>query len=38
MGPKTFEQSIGFLRIFNSENPLDKTPIHPESYDLAKEC
>jgi len=36
MGPKTFEQSIGFLRIFNSENPLDKTPIHPESYDLAK--
>lgn len=35
MGPKTFEQSIGFLRIFNSDNPLDKTPIHPESYDLA---
>ncbi len=35
MGPKTFEQSIGFLRIFNSDNPLDKTPIHPESYELA---
>ena len=34
-GEKTFEQAIGFLRIFNSENPLDKTPIHPESYDLA---
>ncbi len=37
MGPKSFEQSVGFLRIFNSENPLDKTPIHPESYDLAKD-
>lgn len=37
MGPKTFEQAVGFLRIFNSDNPLDKTPIHPESYDLAKE-
>ena len=35
MGPKTYEQAVGFLRIFNSENPLDKTPIHPESYDLA---
>ncbi|HOO44410.1 MAG TPA: helix-hairpin-helix domain-containing protein, partial [Bacillota bacterium] len=35
MGPKTFEQAVGFLRIFNSENPLDKTPIHPESYELA---
>ncbi|XFA98456.1 Tex family protein [Candidatus Izemoplasma sp. B36] len=36
MGPKSFEQAVGFLRIFNSDNPLDKTPIHPESYDLAK--
>lgn len=35
LGAKTFEQAIGFLRIFNSENPLDKTPIHPESYELA---
>ncbi len=35
LGAKTFEQAIGFMRIFNSENPLDKTPIHPESYDLA---
>ena len=35
MGRKTFEQAVGFLRIFNSDNPLDKTPIHPESYDLA---
>lgn len=36
VGEKTFEQAIGFLRIFNSKNPLDKTPIHPESYDLAE--
>lgn len=35
LGPKTFEQAIGFLRILDSNNPLDKTPIHPESYDLA---
>ncbi len=35
IGPKSFEQAVGFLRIFNSDNPLDKTPIHPESYDLA---
>ncbi len=30
-GEKTYEQAIGFLRI-DGENPLDKTPIHPESY------
>ncbi|MDD4184121.1 MAG: Tex family protein [Candidatus Izemoplasmatales bacterium] len=36
MGPKTFEQAVGFLRILDSDNPLDKTPIHPESYELAK--
>ena len=35
LGAKTFEQAIGFLRIFNSSDPLDKTPIHPESYVLA---
>ncbi len=35
-GPKTFEQAIGFLRILDSDNPLDKTPIHPESYGLAE--
>lgn len=33
LGDKTYEQCIGFLRISNGENPLDKTPIHPESYD-----
>lgn len=35
LGPKTFEQAAGFLRIRNSNNPLDATAIHPESYDLA---
>lgn len=32
LGAKTFEQCIGFLRIPNSKEPLDKTPIHPEQY------
>ena len=31
-GPKTFEQSAGFLRIRGGENPLDMTAVHPESY------
>lgn len=35
LGAKTFEQSIGFLRIVNGEEPLDNTAIHPESYDVA---
>ena len=33
MSPKIYEQSIGFLRIIDGQNPLDRTPIHPESYD-----
>lgn len=36
LGAKTYEQSIGFLRIPDGEEPLDKTPIHPESYDAAR--
>jgi uncharacterized protein len=32
MGEKAFEQSAGFLRIENSENPLDNSAVHPESY------
>ncbi|MBP1950636.1 uncharacterized protein J2Z82_003596 [Virgibacillus litoralis] len=32
LGAKTYEQGIGFLRILDGENPLDRTPIHPESY------
>ncbi len=32
LGPKTFEQAVGFLRIVGGEEPLDQTPIHPEQY------
>lgn len=32
LGKKTFEQSIGFMRIPDGEEPLDNTGIHPESY------
>ncbi|HBR13970.1 MAG TPA: RNA-binding transcriptional accessory protein [Candidatus Omnitrophica bacterium] len=32
LGPKAFEQAAGFLRIFNGENPLDASAVHPESY------
>ena len=35
LGPKAFEQSVGFLRIIGGENPLDNTDIHPESYSAA---
>jgi len=34
LGAKTYEQCIGFMRITDGENPLDKTPIHPESYNV----
>lgn len=37
LGPKAFEQAAGFCRIPDSENPFDRTTIHPEQYDLAKE-
>ena len=30
---KTYEQAIGFLRVLDGSNPLDRTSIHPESYD-----
>ena len=32
LGPKTFEQSAGFLRIRNGDNPLDQSGVHPETY------
>lgn len=35
LGAKTYEQAVGFLRIPDGENPLDITPIHPESYGIA---
>ncbi len=34
LGAKTYEQCIGFLRISDGRNTLDKTPIHPESYEV----
>ena len=36
LGPKAFEQAAGFLRIRNSENPLDNTAVHPESYPVVE--
>lgn len=36
LGARAFEQSAGFLRIGGGDNPLDNTPIHPESYDVAR--
>ncbi|HCT96310.1 Tex family protein [Vagococcus sp.] len=36
LGPKAFEQSVGFLRILDGKSPLDNTSIHPESYDSTK--
>ena len=36
LGPKTYEQCVGFLRILDAKERFDMTPIHPESYDKAK--
>lgn len=36
LGPKTYEQAVGFLRIMEGDNPLDQTSIHPESYPVAE--
>ncbi len=36
LGPKTYEMACGFLRVYDGTNPLDKTSIHPESYDIAE--
>jgi uncharacterized protein len=37
IGPKTFEQAAGFLRIRGGENPLDLTAVHPESYPVVQQ-
>jgi len=34
LGPRAFEQSAGFLRIVDGENPLDASAVHPESYHI----
>lgn len=36
MGDKAFEQSAGFLRIRNADNPLDGSAVHPESYHVVE--
>jgi len=37
IGPKTFEQAAGFLRIRGGDNPLDMTGVHPESYAVVEQ-
>ncbi|PWR20434.1 Tex family protein [Zavarzinia aquatilis] len=36
LGPRTFEQCAGFLRISNGAEPLDASSVHPEAYGVAK--
>jgi uncharacterized protein len=36
LGPKAYQQAAGFLRVPESGNPLDNTPIHPESYPVVR--
>lgn len=36
LGAKTYEQAIGFLRVIDGKEPLDRTSIHPESYPEVK--
>ncbi|HVR84521.1 MAG TPA: Tex-like N-terminal domain-containing protein, partial [Planctomycetota bacterium] len=36
LGPRTYEQAAGFLRIPGAENPLDASAVHPESYPLVE--
>ena len=37
MGAKTYEQAAGFLRVTNSDNPLDNSAVHPESYNIVEQ-
>lgn len=36
LGAKTYEQAIGFLRVLDGKQPLDRTAIHPENYEVVK--
>ncbi|MBW8848041.1 MAG: RNA-binding transcriptional accessory protein [Burkholderiales bacterium] len=38
LGPKTFEQAAGFLRIRGGDNPLDLSGVHPETYPLVEKA
>ena len=37
IGPKVFEQCVGFMRIMNADNVLDGTGIHPEAYSIVNQ-
>ena len=37
LGPKSFEQAAGFLRIRGGDNPLDMTGVHPETYPVVEQ-
>ena len=37
LGPRTYEQAAGFLRIAGAENPLDQSAVHPERYGLVEQ-
>ena len=36
LGEKAFQQSAGFLRVMNGNNPLDSSAVHPEAYSIVK--
>ncbi len=36
LGPKTFEQAAGFVRVRSGEHPLDASAVHPERYELVE--
>ena len=36
LGPKTYEQAAGFLRVTNGSNPLDQSSVHPEAYPVVQ--
>jgi len=36
LGPKTFEQAAGFLRVIDGSNPLDRSSVHPEAYPVVQ--
>jgi len=36
LGPAAFKQCAGFIRIYNGDNPLEITAVHPESYEIAE--
>ena len=36
LGPKSYEQCAGFMKVSDSENPLDNTTVHPESYEATE--